>query len=95
MVTSDADIGRVLRTRRETLSLTQQELASRLQIPVPSVISLFEDGKRTIPLDLLPQYAKILAMPARPLIYSWLQVHMPSVAEVLCGTGEGLPEEGL
>jgi transcriptional regulator with XRE-family HTH domain len=54
--------GQIVAARREELSLTQAELAQRLDYPNANFISMIEVGKSLVPLDKAVEIASALEM---------------------------------
>ena len=59
-MTTKEEIGRRVRSRREELELTQQELADRVGYKTKGAINKVETGVNGIPLKALPAFARAL-----------------------------------
>lgn len=61
-------IENIIKTRREELGITQEELAARLGYKTRSTIARIESGENSIPLKMLGEYSKALDIPLWQLL---------------------------
>jgi len=74
----------LIKERRTTLRLTQQDLADNLQV-VPECVSLWERQKRRVDLDRVPHLAAILQLDEQDVSRLALFEHYPRLHAALFG----------
>jgi transcriptional regulator with XRE-family HTH domain len=75
----------LIKERRTTLGLTQQQLADALQV-VPESIGYWERRKRRIELDRVPRLAAVLRLDEQDVSRLALFEHHPRLHAALFGT---------
>ncbi len=74
--TGKVHIGTRIRTRREELSMTQEELAEKMGYKSRSTINKIELGKNDIPQNKIEAFARVLSIPPS-LLMGWNDVYLP------------------
>jgi len=74
----------LIRQRRTTLGLTQQQVADVLRV-VPECVSLWERAKRRVELDRIPPLAAILQLDEQDVCQLALFEHYPRLHAALFG----------
>ena len=80
--------GAWLRARRCELSLSQRELAKRVNMDYYTFVSQIEAGRGRIPADRLQDWAEALEMNSREFAIKLMQYYDPFTYELVFGTPE-------
>ncbi len=75
----------LIKSRREEIGLTQEQLANRLNLRTGEFISLVEAGKRNIDLNRTPDLARALSVDPKGIVRTALYEQYPSAFVVLFG----------
>jgi transcriptional regulator with XRE-family HTH domain len=82
---------RVIRTRREFLKLTQQQVAEKIGTQ-PEFVGMIEGGKRRIHIDRLAFLADALQLDRKEVCCLGLYEHAPHLYHVLFGDAAPQPD---
>lgn len=74
-----------IKSRREKIGLTQEQLANRLNLRTGEFISLIEAGKRNLDLNRTPELARALGVDPKGLVRAALYEQYPSAFVALFG----------
>ena len=80
------EAGRWLRERRETLGLSQRQLADKVGVDYYTFISQLETGRGRIPPDKFRVWAEALRMDVRDFVLELLPFYDPITYEILFPT---------
>lgn len=81
------DPGAIVAQRRQDLSLSQAELATKLRYANVNFISMMESGRSKVPIERALDVANMLEVEPRWFIERVIQDRYPKIAHVIFGAG--------
>lgn len=75
--------GKLIKTYREKLGMTQLELANKLGYSIPQFISLLENGHSSLPLSITNNVIKTLNIPENVMIEALKEEYLELVNTTL------------
>lgn len=73
----------IITARRSELSMTQGELAKRLNYPSVNFISMLETKRSKVPLEKAVEFSSVLEMEPKWFIQKIMEDRFPSIAKIL------------